>query len=221
MSDKSEIAITIQQSPNFDAGPDITSCSATVGIHIGDAPEIGCSYSWFPTTNLDNPNISDPELSLDQNIFMPESTEYHVTIAVGNCLFKDSLLVTSLPSPTVYDIEDTEVCESSFIELEAPTGESVLWQPIEVFSDPTDELQLLFPGNSIQVWYTVTNSWGCNKSDSTMITVNPLPDVMFEYVVTNSCPPSSVEVNNLSINESGFEYNWMLDGMPVNLDNNL
>lgn len=220
VSEQSEMTINIFPAPTFEAGPDITACSAAQEIQIGSSPEEGCTYEWYPTSNLNDPNISNPSISFIENISSPEITEYHVTVGIGNCTFNDSLLVTTLPLPELTEINDIDICESGAVQLEVSTNADVLWGPSNLFPYPEEQIQSIIPDSSTQIWFTITNEWGCYKSDSSFITVNPLPDISFEFIVNNNCPPASIEVNNLSQNNFGVDYTWFVDGSEIALENN-
>src|SRR5690606_4950530 len=75
------------------------SFSATAGndttIFAGDSAQLnasgGTTYSWLPTTGLNNPNIANPKASPDT------TTQYNVTDSNGSCVQRDTVVVTVLP----------------------------------------------------------------------------------------------------------------------------
>lgn len=61
------------------AGPDKVICPSPGSVLIGNSPVNGISYSWFPTTGLNNPNIANPLAS-------PGSTTTYTLTATGQNL---------------------------------------------------------------------------------------------------------------------------------------
>ncbi len=86
--DSASITVTVLLAPIAYAGQDRIGCEGD-SLYLGAPPQIKETYSWQPTTGLDNPTISNP-------IARPiETTQYilSVTNSVG-CNAKDTVVVT-------------------------------------------------------------------------------------------------------------------------------
>jgi gliding motility-associated-like protein len=72
------------------AGPDILSCNRNP-VTIGENPRQGVVYSWTPSTDLSNTNISNPRASPSV------TTNYEVTVRSqgGGCVDRDNVIVTA------------------------------------------------------------------------------------------------------------------------------
>ena len=72
------------------AGPDNLSCNQNPVI-IGENPKQGVIYSWTPSTNLSDANISNPRASPSV------TTNYQLTVRSlgGGCVDKDNVIVTA------------------------------------------------------------------------------------------------------------------------------
>jgi len=81
-----------------DAGPAAISTCSHVPVQIGVANNPLYEYSWSPTTGLNNPNISDPVLTLSNSTGAPIVQTYTVTTTLasspGVCPNSDSIDVT-------------------------------------------------------------------------------------------------------------------------------
>ena len=81
-------------------------------IQIGTPTVAGVSYSWTPTSGLNNPNISNPTVSFPGNFALP-FLRYVLTADNGlGCMAKDSVEISFLQLPTPDFVADT-VCEGT------------------------------------------------------------------------------------------------------------
>ncbi len=85
-TDTATITVNVNPNPTANAGADVT-------INYGSSTQLiatgGNTYSWTPTTGLDNPNVADPTAS------PTVTTMYIVTVTDSNgCTALDSVLVT-------------------------------------------------------------------------------------------------------------------------------
>jgi gliding motility-associated-like protein len=89
-----------------DAGADTSKCSEDI-IGIGSNPEADVYYSWSPTDNLSDPNVSNPFVSITNNSGTSEFYTYVVTISDDlGCEDSDTIVIEVFPIPTV-DLEAT------------------------------------------------------------------------------------------------------------------
>ena len=96
-SDKDSLLVEVNPAPKIDAGPSRSICQGG-SIKIGNTASGGVgpyTYSWFPSTGLDNYSIAQPIASPDS------TTLYIMTVTDKNgCSSLDSVLVTVSDSLT-------------------------------------------------------------------------------------------------------------------------
>ncbi|MFN0200796.1 MAG: choice-of-anchor J domain-containing protein, partial [Bacteroidia bacterium] len=94
-------SISFRSLPNAQAGTDKNICTGN-SVTLGAANNASYSYSWFPTTGLSNPTISNP-------VATPANTNTTYTVTVSQtvpnagglvCTKTDAVDVTLLPLPT-------------------------------------------------------------------------------------------------------------------------
>ncbi len=124
-----QAVVTVVQA---DAGPDVASCEG-VAVRIGTpaiAGVAGISYTWTPTTGLDDPTIAMPLAS-------PSTpTTYTLTVEVplaagGTCTTSDDVLVTPVSSPGAdFAGPDPTICFPATVDIgSGVAGYNYQWAP--------------------------------------------------------------------------------------------
>ena len=89
-SQSDAVKVTVNPVPTANAGPDRTICIGNSTTLMGSGT--GTSYSWSPTTGLDNPTIAAPLATPSA------STNYTITVTdANNCKKTDLVIVTVNP----------------------------------------------------------------------------------------------------------------------------
>ncbi|NNV56222.1 T9SS type B sorting domain-containing protein [Limnovirga soli] len=111
---RDSITITVSPLPVIELGPDTTLCQNTVlSFNFNQA---GTSYLWNDGNTLGNYTISSPG-------------NYAVIATANGCATKDSIVVTYKPLPIVTLGNDTTLCITDMLTLNAfNTGATYLWQ---------------------------------------------------------------------------------------------
>ena len=153
------ITVTVNPLPIINAGTDQAIC---INASTSVSGSGGVSYSW-------NNNV------VDGISFGPTSTATYTVVGVdaNGCINQDSMVVVVNPLPTVNAGPNYSVCDGQNITLAANTnGASVSWNNGVVNGFP-------FTPTVGSTTYTVTatSGFGCQDTDSTVVTVNPLPSV--------------------------------------------
>lgn len=154
--------------PFADAGDDIHTCPSTEVI-IGTPALPGYSYSWSPTTGLDNPLTAQPSLTASINqVYTITATDEN------NCETTDMVSIT-VESIVVDAGPDRSVCSSGVSIGTASQGTDFIynWSPSSSLNNGNIAQPTAMP--SIQTTYTVTMtqiSTGCIATD--MVTVSPI-----------------------------------------------
>lgn len=165
--------IYIYSLPYIDAGLDTTIC-ADRSVQIGSAAMPNITYSWFPESTLDDPNIANPVASPIAPV-----TNYilHVTDS-NNCVSVDSILVTMLAPLVANAGIDVEICANDEIQIGAALVEGQLysWSPTTGLDSATVPNPIASPDSTTQYTLTVTGS-GCEAVlDQVVVLVHQLPD---------------------------------------------
>jgi gliding motility-associated-like protein len=133
------------------------------------------TYSWFPTNNLDNPNVSNP------NVRGTLSQYYYVTYRDPyGCDHVDSTWVEVLPLPNARISPDAvTICEGDSTLLFARGNDlfRVRWNPFNTLSSRSQAIVQAFPMTTTTYTVIITDSKGCMDTAETTVTVNPLPIV--------------------------------------------
>ena len=194
-SKKDSINITVNNLPAVTTSNDTSICkNSTVQLSANG----GSAYTWFPTGSIDNPNTSAPVAS------PLVSTIYYVTVTdVNGCSKKDSVQVTVNSLPVITKSSDTSICVNSSAQLSAGGGTSYSWTPVGSLNNPKIASPIATPANSTTYFIKVTNSYGCSKSDSIHIHINPVA-VITKSNDTTICGHSSVKL----FASGGSTYSW-------------
>jgi PKD repeat protein len=132
----------------------------------------GTSYSWFPATNLSNPNSSNPVATP----LVP--TKYYVTVSDNlGCTKMDSISITLNSLPEITTSNDTTICYKTPAPLFAGGGISYAWSPGINLTNPTIANPVASPAVTTTYTVKVTNAAGCSKEESIQVNVNPLPSI--------------------------------------------
>jgi gliding motility-associated-like protein len=200
------IVLTIKDPLPIDAGPDLKFCSGDSAA-MGNGPVAGCTYSWLPVTGLSNPSISNPKISLVNNGAANMVVKYvlsETNPTVGNCVLKDSLLVTVKALPKANFTFPGSACVGSSVSfsdnsIAAPgnTITSWYWNFGNSLFDNVQKPTIKYnaPGT-----YTVdlkaTDNAGCSDDTAMIMKVWPLP--IPNFTVVTACQGDSVKFVNAS-----------------------
>lgn len=184
--------------PFADAGND-------TGICLGKSIQIfatgGVSYSWLPTTYLDDPSSSSPKSSPQDTI------DYTVTVthAMG-CTDKDTVRVNLLPGSelTVTPPEDS-VCRGAQVKLKVTGAKTYSWIPANSMDNPTSSTPTATVRGSGSWIVLAIDSAGCQSTDSAVIGVYP----PFGVLATANPPGFTCKNNEINLSATGaVDYIW-------------
>lgn len=196
----------IANNPN--AGPDVNIC-------LGQAASLnasgGASYSWSPSTGLNNPNISNPSAT------PAVTTTYTVTAPNSNgCSGTDAVTVNVDPLPAANFTFSTSCVGQTTVFTDQSTisaGNITGWSWNFGDSSPLDNNQnpshiYADTGNYIVI-LKVTSNQGCIHSSSEVVTVYPVPAVAF----TNNtvCLNFVTDFSDQSSVTGGLVVSWVWD----------
>jgi len=116
-----EVTVIVGGNAQANAGADVTVC---VGAATSLNASGGVTYSWVPTTGLDNPNIANPTASPNT------TTTYTVTVTnLEGCIGTDQVTVSVNGFIAANAGADQTVCSGTPAFLNATGGVSYVWSP--------------------------------------------------------------------------------------------
>jgi gliding motility-associated-like protein len=185
-----------------------TYCTTTVEI-IFDNVSQGTinSYYW---------DFGDGTTSTEEN-------PIHEYTAVGNytvmLVVEDSNICNGIdttfysvvipPPPVLSVMPNTTICEgdSVVLDIAAAGGDLIYsWTPDDFLSSGTDDEPFAFPIDDTEYIITITDTNGCEVSDTIIINVNNKPEALFNSQITPCSLPFTLDITNSSMN--GFSYLW-------------
>ncbi len=149
----------------LDAGVDTSVCAGgSVQLHASD----GIAYSWTPPIGLSCTDCQSPVATPNQ------STMYYVTITNSpTCSGIDSVFVRIGP-PIVDAGNDTTICRSGAVQLQASRGISYRWTPATGLSCTDCRSPIASPNQSTLYHVSVEASPNCRGIDSVMVRVQDM-----------------------------------------------
>lgn len=178
------INVTVNPTPVVNLGNDTTLCQ---GVNLVlNAGNPGAAKLWDNATTAQTRTVSN-------------TGTYYVRVTNSfNCIARDTLHATFLPSPTVNLGNDIEICAGSNVTLDAGNpGETYLW-------DNNSTQQTRTVSASGNYFVTVRNIANCTGSDTVKVIIHPLPVVNLGND-TAFCHDNSL---TLDAGNPGASYHW-------------
>ncbi|PCH96959.1 MAG: hypothetical protein COB85_03075, partial [Bacteroidetes bacterium] len=139
------------------------------------------SYTWSPATGLSNTNIYNPWAG-------PDSTAtYVVTMDDNGCISTDTITIF-IDSTFITPSNDTTICigDTAQLDVNSNTPTSVYsWSPFAGLSDPNIKNPLAYPTATTSYTVKVTNTNGCQVTDTVLVTVDVPPTAAFSSTSTD------------------------------------
>ena len=158
----------------------------------------GISWTWSPTTGLDNPFSDVPKAS------PTTTTIYTVTgTDVNGCTASEEVVVTVVDQLKVYGGEDQTICDGQTAQLDGQGGVQYQWSPTRGLSDPTIANPVANPTTTTTYTVTVTSSVGCTGTAQVTISTGGL-DIDVTPATSTTCGNESVQLNA----SGGTTYQW-------------
>jgi|GEM_PF-1834030 hypothetical protein len=200
--------------PSATAGADFSkTCILNPnGLQIGSNALTGLVYSWFPTSGLSNPNVSNPIANPTQSI----SYQLTVTDPINGCTASDQVSVsvnTSVPYANAGS-DFTKTCVSNlngaFIGMTSQPGVTYSWSPTSGLISAISANPTANPSTTTTYTLTANHSQsGCSASDAVTVTVDqqiPIADAGLDAEKTCVINNTGVQIGSLPT--LGQTYNW-------------
>ncbi|MBK7570514.1 MAG: PKD domain-containing protein [Bacteroidetes bacterium] len=211
--------IIIAPIPVVDAGDDVAVCSGTV-VPLGGTPEASTVYSWNPTSGIDNPNSSNPNITLDNSGTGTIQTTYYLTATSSyGCVNQDTIILGAYAIPYAEFPTPPAQCLDSNSFNFIPVGNifpgvSYSWDFSSASDIGTSALQIppavRFSSVGFHPIILNTSYNGCPGVPYVdQIEILEMPDANFDPVVINGCAPLLVPFSNLSSsNSASFQWSF-------------
>lgn len=185
------VTVTVNPLPAVSLGADVTQCGGTTTLNAGNA---GSDFLW---SNGDT----------TQSVTVSSSGTYIVTVTDGNtCSASDTAVVTINTPPVVALGADVTQCGGTATLNAGNSGSSFLWSN----GDTTQSITVSSTGTYI---VTVTDGNTCSASDTAVVTINPLPNV-----IAGGVPPAvCVDDVNITLTGSPAGGTWSGPGVTGNI----
>jgi len=205
---------SLSSTPKVSAGIDASYCSGATH-QLGIQPTQGWTYSWSPTTNISNPNISNPTVSLVNTGNTISTQTYVLSGTNGTCILHDTVLLTTIPIAQSTFTTPGNICAGDTVVLSYTGG--ALSTASYTWSFPGGTLYNGVGQGPVSVIYSNIGSYaitldvhynGC-PSNQTTDTVNVISNPISSFVLPDSiCEGTTISVQNTGTNSSQFSYSW-------------
>ena len=199
----SAIAITVNSLPSAKVGSTVTICSGDT-IAIGATTVNGSTYLWTSLPIGFSDTLSQPK------IHPTVTTTYTLTetIKATGCYKSDSVSITVKPLPSATVGSAKSICngDSVYIGASKASGNTYSWTSSPSgFSDTLSQPKV-HPASTTTYTLTETvTATGCYKSNSVIITVNPVPSAKVGSNKT-ICKGGTTSIGATAV--SGNTYSW-------------
>ncbi len=177
------------------------SVSDDIAVCIGDSTVLqatgGGTYSWSPALYLDDPNVSNPVCTPQNNI------QYNVEIITPNgCVVEESVNVSvDFTSPIPIMPDELNVCQNSTFEISVSGATSYSWSPNVNISATDTNFVTITSGQSMYYYCLFSNA--CDQVlDSVFI--NVVQATISAGNDTTICPGETATIWA----EGGISYLW-------------
>ena len=186
-------------------------------VQIGVSTNGSLQYQWDPTTDLDDPYISNPTFS------GTVSTNYILTIIDDNgCTAEASTSVTVNPAPAaMISLPDTTICDLNATSLVinagiTPAGSYAYnWSPTTFLDNPNILTPTFFIPGEGDYEYTlevIDQTTGCSISETTTMsvayTVNPSLAALTDETICEGENFTEANVTTSVLNDIEVTYQW-------------
>ncbi|HLP28585.1 MAG TPA: hypothetical protein VK147_08095 [Candidatus Didemnitutus sp.] len=144
---------------DMSAGKDASIC---VGAFAQISAQGAETYSWVPSDGLSDPQAAEPVA------FPPRTTEYVVTMQRGQCIVRDTVVVTVVDSFSVKIAGPNRTCIGDTLILSPSAGTSHAWSGIGIV-DTTATVARVVMGKTPTMIRLIARSGDCLAFDSLMV----------------------------------------------------
>lgn len=194
---RDSIYVTKSNIDNYSAGPDAFICKGTYSTITLGSPNNStcstCSFSWMPTTYLDNAYSPNPVSTPDT---ATNGITYTLTITDGTCNYVDIVNINIGYVPLNVKPQDTTIKKGNVVTLHVSGGSgNYIWKPPYYLTIPYGQTQNPDAAPPSTIIYTVSSvlPTGCIASSTVIIRVLPNDELIFY----NTFTPNNDGINDV------------------------
>ena len=191
---RDSIEFTYDEPPVLDLGENMTLCSSDFPITL-DAYIPDATYDWS-TGSTDSAIVVNGEA----NIFL--------TLTLGTCEVEDFILIKEIVMPAINIGEDTAICESNTLDLDATTTDATAYSWQDGSTDAT------FTVTDAGIYWVDVSIDDCVARDSIEVSITPLPVIN----LGNDTTLCDGEILSLEATTPNATYSWQDGSTDANLD---
>ena len=221
------VVVTVNPLPTAFAGSDQSICVEDT-IQIGQTPVLSTVYSWIRlsgTATLSANNMANP--TVIGLATATGATTFELTATNGsNCEEKDTVTITVNPLPVANAGSDQTICveDTAFLGVAAVTGTTYSWIRLSgtatVNNAAISNPFVVGATAGVSTFeLTATSSVVCEKRDTVVVTVNPLPTA-FAGSDQSICVEDTIQIGQTPVLST--VYSWIrLSGTATLSANNM
>jgi len=157
------------------------------------SPFVTPNYSWLPTADLNNPNVSNPIVTPTQATTYTVSADFP-----GGCVVTDTIVVGKGSLDAFVLFNDTIIIEGSTIQLFADVTNAVgvtnyQWTPVTFLDNSNAQNPFATPTEDV-LYIVTANNQGCIDTASVLVRLR-LPDD--QYAIPNAFTPNGDGKNDV------------------------
>jgi len=202
-----DITLTVITPPDNDAGSDQSICDTP--ISIGPAvPNMNYSYSWTPSTGLDDANIANPNVDPSE---IKNITIYTLNVIdnLTGCTNTGSVTITPDAINQVY-APSVNICSGAVaIGMDAETNHTYSWSPSAGLSNASISNPDASPASTTTYTVTVTNTvTSCIKTATVEVIVETVPALGLADILVCSDSNTVIGVTDPFITDQFENWSW-------------
>lgn len=194
--------VAVNQSICYNSDPALNT-----SIQIGGAAVTGATYSWSPTTGLDDPTSSNPTYTptgVSAVFFIVTKVEAGCTSTARVTITAYGMTIPAMSNPTV--------CQNTSVQIGTPnvSGVTYLWSPATGLSNPNISNPVATVGTStVQYTLTATGLTGCVAKATVSVGVNPVPAPEITIPAVTACSNEATATFAANVSPTGtYDYLW-------------
>jgi gliding motility-associated-like protein len=202
------------------AGRDTALCSGSAW-KLGSTTSRWYKYSWNRPDVLDSVSIGNPILIPINGGIVPDTQFFMLTTNRGVCSSRDTVRLVVMPLPVIsFNKYLINICEGASASLSnsvsgGKTPYRWHWSPSIGLSDTALSIPLANPKSDTRYTLSVTDGFGCVKSDTVRVAVNPRPVAAFHWPITCAGRPVVVSDSSSIQRDSITSRLWSAGGFDT------
>jgi len=194
------VMLVVRNLPVANAGADVTIC---MGDSTGLTGTGGAQYAWAGNFIVSGQSTANAMVSPTQ------STDYVLTVTdPSGCTDSDTVNVGINPSPNISAGPDAFICGTA-ATLTASGGQNYQWSPVTGLTSPLTASTGANPATTTMYTVTSQDQFGCENSDSVLVTVYP-PLLVQASADDSICPGGVAPISAVGAGGDGgaYTYTW-------------